>query len=134
MANKLFVLIKDEITGGGYIPAEVDAVIIKELIGDKVHFAHLSTGGRYPWSISEYKSGARAGAGYTISGAIESAKRNINGIGVEKYSEMLSGVMGNYGIANLGDAPAASEKNNKEIEDELNALAPVEDDDDEDLW
>jgi hypothetical protein len=131
MAIKLFVLIDDKITGIGYTPAEVDAEILTESIGGKIHFAHRNLGGPTNWAVSEFTTGARVGDGWTLEGAIIKAKRNINGIGDEKYNLLVADTMAKYGVANPGAAPAPTGKSCKDIETELALLCPIEDEEEE---
>ena len=131
MAIKLFVLVDDKITGIGYTPTEVDAIILPETIGGRVHFAHLNLGGPTTWAISEYATGARVGDGWTLEGAISKAKANINGIGDERYDLMIAETLAKYGCANPAKAPSPILMSNKDIETELSELCSVEKDEEE---
>lgn len=128
MAIKLFVKIED-LTNNGFIPVEVDAEILPDLIGGKTHFVHRAFEDGYDWAISEYSTGARAGRGLSIQGALKVAEDNINNVGPEKYAKMLEDVIAQHGIANAGQIPEASKKTYDDIEEELFALAEAEEDD-----
>ena len=136
MAIKLNIPVQDH-ENGGYKKMEVDAEMMKETIGGKLHFVHRNFSSPEDWAVSEYESGARSGWGWSIASAITRAESNIHRVGADKYAEIVDAAIATYGKGkiNEGVAPEPSGKSWDEIERELEVLCPIEvfDDDEDDL-